>query len=386
MMKLFKGRSKQTYPMKKKPIKEGYKFFALCDAQTGFVYYFMPSGLREQRKRTIVESVTKIIKKIPERGDRQYVVTMDNYFTSHGTMRSLRKHNLAGLGTARANNIRAEEIKDIKDKKFNTLYWINDADDYRIFRWIDNNVVMMVSTIHTGEESLKRARRKPRVTDKNKGHVRLVWGDNHTVNIKIPLLIDDYNHWMLGVDVADQLIAYYRAKIRCRRTWMPIMLQCMDVLRINSYIVYRECNLDQDPDFSQRDLHKFYLLGWISAMIKRARALKRGMGDIVVTRGVNRRVRQSDPMLTRPQRAIKKPRLTKKNCTLSQWDHVRFSQCVHDRVPAKQGKCKYCKYLALLEKTADPNCTPRKVKRPKTICDVCGVHLCADHFRAFHTP
>ena len=50
MMKLFKGRSKQTYRMKKKPIKEGYKFFALCDAHTGFVYYFMPSGLREKKK------------------------------------------------------------------------------------------------------------------------------------------------------------------------------------------------------------------------------------------------------------------------------------------------------------------------------------------------
>ena len=36
--------------MNKKPIEEGYKFFALCDAQTGFVYYFMPSGLREEKK------------------------------------------------------------------------------------------------------------------------------------------------------------------------------------------------------------------------------------------------------------------------------------------------------------------------------------------------
>jgi len=163
------------------------------------------------------------------------------------------------------------------------------------------------------------------------------------------------------------------------------MLQCMDVLRINSYIVYRECNLDQNPEFSQRDLHKHYLLGWISAMIKRARAMKRGLTDNIVTRGVNKRVRQSDPMLTRTERAIKKPRLTKKNCTLSQWDHVRFLPVAHSPVQSKQDYCKYCKYLALLEKAADPNCTPRKLKRPKTICDVCGVHLCTDHFRAFHT-
>ena len=59
----------------------------------------------------------KIIKKIPMRSTKQYVVTMDNYFTSHKTMRSLREHNPAGLGTARSNNVRAEEIKDIKDKK-----------------------------------------------------------------------------------------------------------------------------------------------------------------------------------------------------------------------------------------------------------------------------
>ena len=51
--------------MKKKPIKEEYRFFALCDATTGFVYYFMPLGLNKTKKRTVVDSVTKIIKKDP---------------------------------------------------------------------------------------------------------------------------------------------------------------------------------------------------------------------------------------------------------------------------------------------------------------------------------
>ena len=116
MMKLFKGQSNQTYCMKKKPIKEGYKFFVLCDACTGFVCYFMPLGLNKKKKRTIVDSVTKIIKKIPMRSTKQYVVTMDNYFTSHKTMRSLCNHNLVGLRTVRVNNIQARETKDIKDK------------------------------------------------------------------------------------------------------------------------------------------------------------------------------------------------------------------------------------------------------------------------------
>ena len=162
------------------------------------------------------------------------------------------------------------------------------------------------------------------------------------------------------------------------------MLQCMDVLRINLYIVYRECNIDLDPDFSQRDLHKHYLLGLISAMIKRSRALKKGLNDKIVTRRVNRRVRQSDPLLTRPERSVKKPRLTKKNNTLSQWDHKWFLQCVHRQVKFKQGKCIYCKHLELLEKDHDPDCEPRKIKRPKYICNTCKVYLCKEHFDAFH--
>ena len=119
-------------------------------------------------------------------------------------MMSLCEHNLSGLGMARANNIRAKEIKDIKDKRFNTLYWINDAYDYQIFRWTDKNIVLMVLTIHTGNKKLKCPQKRPRITDKNKGHVRLVWGENHIVNIKIPFSIDDYNHWMLEVDLVDQ--------------------------------------------------------------------------------------------------------------------------------------------------------------------------------------
>lgn len=40
MMTSFMGRSIQTYRMKFKPVSEGYKSWALCDATTGFVYAF----------------------------------------------------------------------------------------------------------------------------------------------------------------------------------------------------------------------------------------------------------------------------------------------------------------------------------------------------------
>ena len=43
-MKRFKGRSRDTHRMKNKPIKQGYKFYAICCTQSGYVYNCIPDG------------------------------------------------------------------------------------------------------------------------------------------------------------------------------------------------------------------------------------------------------------------------------------------------------------------------------------------------------
>ena len=48
-----------------------------------------------------------------------------------------------------------------------------------------------------------------RINEFNRTHICLVWGDDHVVVVKIPQIINNYNCWMLGVDLVDQLIAYY---------------------------------------------------------------------------------------------------------------------------------------------------------------------------------
>ena len=75
----------------------------------------------------------------------------------------------------------------------------------------------MVSNVHMGtkDEVVLKPRKKPRINEFNRKHIRLVWEDEHIVSIKIPTIINNYNMWMLGVDLVDQLIAYYQPKIRC---------------------------------------------------------------------------------------------------------------------------------------------------------------------------
>jgi hypothetical protein len=69
-------------------------------------------------------------------------------------------------------------------------------------RWIDNGVVDMVSTVHTGHETIVRRRRKPRETTTNYRHITTVFGSDWEKMIAIPGCIDDYNHTMNGVDKA----------------------------------------------------------------------------------------------------------------------------------------------------------------------------------------
>ena len=120
----------------------------------------------------------------------------------------------------------------------------------------------------TEDEVIMKPRKKPRISEFNRKHICLVWGDDHVVSIKIPTLINDYNMWMLGVDLVDQLIAYYRLKNCCQRTWMPLLLHCLDIIRVNSYVLYKETSyLHPLVDNDKIDSHKQFLIEFTNSLI-----------------------------------------------------------------------------------------------------------------------
>ncbi len=105
-------------------------------------------------------------------------------------------------------------------------------------KWIDSNVVLMVSTVQKPNDFVNRVRRRPRLTATNRYHIQNVWGNNATKMMTIPCVIDDYNKSMGGVDLADQRIPEYSLDVRCHRTWVPLMLQCLGIIRNNAYSAY----------------------------------------------------------------------------------------------------------------------------------------------------
>jgi len=66
----------------------------------------------------------------------------------------------------------------------------------------------------------------------------------------IPKVVDQYNFFMGGVDIADQRRSYYHTQLRTCRNWYPLFFWLLDTAIINSFILYRLITLNSKPNES----------------------------------------------------------------------------------------------------------------------------------------
>ena len=195
MMIRFSGRSGQTHRMKNKPVKEGYKWMVLTDSVTSFIVNFTPDGRTAGVQGRGIDEVEHgsdgkifslihylvipVIESVRET-KRKYVIAMDNYFTLPKVMHMLRSYGIGCVGTARFRpGWPGQNIKEIDEKQldFNELHWSVDALGTLLIRWMDNGLVFLVSTVHKVSQIVKRGRKRPRASVRNKSHVSRVWGN-----------------------------------------------------------------------------------------------------------------------------------------------------------------------------------------------------------------
>ncbi|CAG8652128.1 6526_t:CDS:2, partial [Paraglomus brasilianum] len=153
-------------------------------------------------------SVWHLVKQLPHH--KTFHVYMDNYFSSIPLFKYMRDNGLGACGTVRTNS--SKFPKELKINKGISLDWNTISgkvvDDVLAIVWVDNSPVTMLTTIHeiVGEEwKIIRNRRRPRETSSNASTVHRVFGNASRKELSIPKVIDDYNHYMGGVDIADQL-------------------------------------------------------------------------------------------------------------------------------------------------------------------------------------
>ena len=91
--------------------------------------------------------------------------------------------NVAICGTARVRQgWPPKDYKNIFDEHFNSLYW--------------NNVVTMVMTMHTHDETVSHVRKKLRVNVVNKENLNQIWGDSFARMIEICAIDADACCWL----------------------------------------------------------------------------------------------------------------------------------------------------------------------------------------------
>lgn len=131
--------------------------------------------------------------------------------------------------------------------------------------WKDNAVVLMLSTIHEpitldpalqddsiiynamykppvpGDvigQSVVRTRRRPKVTSSAAHTARKAFGNSPTKDLPIPIVIDEYNHNMGSVDVADQLRGSMAGMRRIRKGgWRALWQFIFNLVVLNSFLL-----------------------------------------------------------------------------------------------------------------------------------------------------
>ena len=337
-----------------------------------------------------------------EKTKKKFVVAMDNYFTLPKVCAMMRECGIGTVGTARFRGTwppASIRQVNVKDATFNELFWSIDEFGTLVVRWMDNGMVFLISTVHTVMDVAYCLRRRPRVTQLNKGHVNNVWGKLGKVWLWIPRIVDDYNHWMGGVDLADQMIAYYHPDMRCYQNWLPMFIQLLSCIRLNSYIIYSS----HYPNKSHKHFlsHKEFSMAIVEHFIIKAKdanfstsghARKRKANGETSVNMDNIKKLEARELLTRPAKR-NRTRDSNVNRVEPELPAERFEKPeelhVYGRVVDRDAKpgCRFCTYVWKMKRyhNEEVGTWRQEIKRSNFGCLHCNVPLCQFHFNTYHT-
>lgn len=374
MMVRFAGRSKHTFRMRSKPIGVGYQIMALCDSLTGFTYAAFPRGRdkkvpgQEPRPGEVpryhnfhneANYTYHLAMQLPKEVNK-FTVYMDNLFTSPDLFHQLRANGIGGVGTVRDG--RRGWPPELRPSgamfEYNLLKGKVTLEDVMCYVWTDAGAVKMMSTVHDPSDRVPRMRRQPRETSTNATRVRRVL-QTARQRVEIPKVIDDYNHFMGGVDLADQLRATYSLQLRVSRVWMPLFFWVLEATLVNSYVLYYVAGgFDFEGHGASASRKKPNRRSFLEAI---ARGL---MGHEDAQRRGNRRA-SAAPEAEKPAKRIR-------FSATSELPLERFVGGKHTpQALGKQQRCILCRFRA----ARDPE-NAGKVGTTTTMCSTCTVPLC----------
>jgi hypothetical protein len=111
-----------------------------------------------------------------------------------------------------------------------------------------------MTTGHRIEPKTFRMRKRPKITSSNAKIARAPFGDKSTKILPIPTFIDDYNHYMGGVDQSNQLRASFTTHFsRNQKEFFPGAFWAIDLAVCNSYKLHLALNGHKTSSTGKRD-------------------------------------------------------------------------------------------------------------------------------------
>ena len=156
---------------------------------------------------------------------RGHHVYTDNFYSSPALFAELREQGFGASGTVHVNRRGLPpELKKNLSKGDVCSVAIDEC--MVALKWADKRQVSMLSTVHD-DSMLTKTRR-----------TRLVEGGRE--DVRKPVMIEQYNKYMGGVDKSDQLLSYYGLSHRTVKWWRRAFFHLLDLAIVNAYIMYSE--------------------------------------------------------------------------------------------------------------------------------------------------
>ncbi|XP_014663289.1 PREDICTED: piggyBac transposable element-derived protein 4-like [Priapulus caudatus] len=213
----FKGRSSLKQYMPMKPIKRGFKVWSASCSCCGYLYGFqvytgkVPGSESKGMAHRVVADLT-----LPLLAGKNHIVYVDNFFTSLPLITELHQNSVYLCGTYRASRVGfPRELQDsnaIKRlERGNSIMMVKG--EIAACVWKDKKPVYVVSNAHC-----------PRIITNVKRRTH----DGSRIQVSSPQMVSEYNNYMGGVDLLDQMKGCYGYSRKSKRWWLRLLYHFVD--------------------------------------------------------------------------------------------------------------------------------------------------------------
>lgn len=224
----WRGRLKFRVYNKSKSSKYGIKLYKLC-TMSGYTLIINVYGGKQLDRNSVDIGLTHklVIKLMNDYLNQNKILYTDNYYNSLPLAKDLLSKKTFNCGTLRKNRVGIPlEVLSKKLKKGEIIGYVN-SDKVKIVKWKDKRDVLMISTEKGHDTNLRETGKRNR-----KGEI-----------VKKPNIVLDYNEAKKGVDLSDQMSAYYDSLRKTFKWYKKLIFEIITgTAVVNAWVVYNMVN------------------------------------------------------------------------------------------------------------------------------------------------